>query len=758
MEMKKHISVLATGNPASGSGVAPIVMSNNPQFNVEFETHGGLDNNAFYFTVKIENNYTIYKLIKNNVRSNGAFRGGYLAIAFSIPRGYELESSNPYQVLLKLWDKFKESCMTLKDKQLGVYEYNNSTVDKTVLDETAQSFTLRQTKRPYRPMNSKGKVALVIQPNNKIEELLSDIQYPEFSDFCEILIAEHAGDVSNYALLNNLKIPRPVSFALFVDGKFKKNITDREQKITITTNLNSLFYNNVAVEFSITEIENGNNVQIKSISYTNGEADNSVVVKNDINGIDIDEANEKIEVSTSGWAAPKTYKYHVEILPAEARKFFTDNKNALSITKGERRIIFDKDLNFELTGEEIGLVNKGEIRVNISENKKYRLSSNTRPIFEANKLKITVERVPTEQNPAITHGNDLNKKKSIRDIRNNPFKEVKLYVVGKIAMDIAKKNESIIVECKDFNGKLVLSSRISLSKSANGDNALEGTIYIPEELATRCQSISIIAGYNEYTSQINSSNNEWQIDDSKKKGLAIKKLMFPITAIMVASALVIGSIFGMFIGSKVIGKWNNETTTDSLASMDKSGSDDTDSPTDINKEDVESFIEQANDNLDKKDVTFEEIHSLYNESLNFSSAMTSEEGIKMGKKIREYENLAIAIETGDIDNAKKIAGSKYINKQHADKVRILREPSDCNGITSFEQIEDTGIEPRNIEQNNVSKNNSTKVKCENCGQLIEQSKLNRHKLSHHAYKCPICGKKFISQEELDKHVLKSHDR
>ena len=76
MSELKHISVVAVGNPDGNGGVGEIAMYNSPQFNVRHDIHPGLGDNSYYFSVKIEKNYTVYKLIKNKVRSKGALRDG----------------------------------------------------------------------------------------------------------------------------------------------------------------------------------------------------------------------------------------------------------------------------------------------------------------------------------------------------------------------------------------------------------------------------------------------------------------------------------------------------------------------------------------------------------------------------------------------------------------------------------------------------------------------------------------------------------
>ena len=112
MALNKCIAVKICGNPDSNSGFTPIFLFNSPSFSIEDEFYVGFDNCSFFYTIRTTNTQTIYKLVKNNVRSYGASRAGSLVIAFSIPKGYALGNGyTPYDVLSKLKDTFLERCM-----------------------------------------------------------------------------------------------------------------------------------------------------------------------------------------------------------------------------------------------------------------------------------------------------------------------------------------------------------------------------------------------------------------------------------------------------------------------------------------------------------------------------------------------------------------------------------------------------------------------------------------------------------------------
>ena len=136
-----NISVKVCGNPDSNSGFIPLLLFNSPSFTVEDQFYVGFDNCSYFFSVKVETNQTVYKLIKNNVKSYGASRAGSLVISFSIPKGYKLEGGyTPYDVLTQLKEEFLKRCMICKDPSNESYEYKTGRVDQHILDDIINKF------------------------------------------------------------------------------------------------------------------------------------------------------------------------------------------------------------------------------------------------------------------------------------------------------------------------------------------------------------------------------------------------------------------------------------------------------------------------------------------------------------------------------------------------------------------------------------------------------------------------------------------
>lgn len=127
MSELNHISVKVVGTPNSHCGVIPLVLYNCPKFCHDYDSWGCLSYNAYYCSFKIDEEYIVYELVKNNVISNNGRRFSDLSIAFSIPRGYELETTNPYRVFIDLWNEFAKKYLFLKDVRTKVLRVPFST-------------------------------------------------------------------------------------------------------------------------------------------------------------------------------------------------------------------------------------------------------------------------------------------------------------------------------------------------------------------------------------------------------------------------------------------------------------------------------------------------------------------------------------------------------------------------------------------------------------------------------------------------------
>lgn len=725
----KYISVLAVGNPAGNAGVGPIVMFNNPQFNVENDTHGGLSDNDYYFSVKIENNYTVYKLIKNNVRSLQAIRAGYLAIAFSIPRGYELVASTPYQVLMELWRDFRDSCMTRKDPVLQVYEFNTKNIDTSVLNETAKAFSLRQTNKVYRPMdNHSSETALIVQPDDKIEELLNDVQYPEFSSYKEILIAESASNSTKYKLLSDIKIPRLVSYSVIVDGSSKGYVTDKNAPITVTSTKDSAFYQNKTETFTVSEIFEGKNIP----------------------GVSIDEAKEQIIVSTIGWATPITKKFHVHIEPSEAKNYFVRHRELLNITKDGRPIQLDNNFDFSLSGTEL----KSQIECTCGRNCEYKVKSAEELDKE---LKIVVEKIVTTPR---TVGGGIKKKYPHatfpQEQKETKVVEIKIIAAKQLLNELSSRY--LTIRCKTNDSEEpIQTSQIELVQS-NEPNFLEGHLFVPKKWSDKSVYLSFCTKACRYDSNspIDFRKGEC-LFHTKNDFKKTKRKKFSLKAIIAIVVILVTLLLGLIVGygsHSFVNKSHNpkETVTqdttagakDSLENNENQGNTDSSLEADAN-----NFLNNADATLGKKDVTFAQIHELKN---SWNGKYKDYDTDRVYEKICAYEELVNAIKKGNIGQAIELAKGKMISSQHRELVRSLNDKN-YTGVVSFCSIPQPQAEA--IASHVLTKKNE--VKCPNCQHLVNETELDNHILKNHAYICKLCNKRFKSQEELGTHLSK-HER
>lgn len=656
----KQISVLASGNPAGNAGVGPIVIFNNPQFEVGNDTHGGLGDNDYYFSLKIERNYTVYKLIKNNVRSFQAVRGGYLAIAFSIPRGYELVATNPYRVLMDLWNKFRDSCMSLKDPANQIYEFNSRNIDKDVLNEVAGGYALRATNKAYRPMNSQSsQVGLVVRPEEKIEELLKDVQYPEFSSFKEILIAEQANNTTNYSVLPGIQIPRPVSYAVVVDGMQRDSVADINKVIEVSSALNPVFYQNDTKKFSVSELQDGRL----------------------ISGVTLDEANEQVVVSTDGWASPKSQKYHIRITPQDGEVFFFQNKELLQVSKGGRRVQLDANLDFDLTGEEIAYVTSGQIVLGIADNKKYRQKSQA--VFKGNDICVTVEKIP-EQKPIIspttaTKPDSFHGKRPIpKKEKETPFVTVKLSLNRSLLEEI--KSDRLKVRCRVDNETLQ-TTQVRFTTSVDRSH-VEGCLFVPKEWRTVYIGYKIGNVWYDSVNPVNFRKDEDNFTEKDFKRGEQSSGLFSKRIVMIVCALL------LFFGGGVTGYFSRMHSEKAETEEDR-GEDENEK---LNV--FRDFLEKETGSLTKIDVTFNEIYNIKEKYDGYVKEISEDQmdGIlsnskhnEICKRIVAYDSLARSIEQCKVGDAKRLACEPLIDEQHVNQVRKLNS-SNIVDVTSFVDI------------------------------------------------------------------------
>ena len=370
-----QISLKVCGNPDANGGFQPMVIFNSPSIEIKDTVYAGFDANSYFFTIKIENNQVVYKLIKNNVSSLGASRQGSLVIGIAIPKGYKLDVASPYDVLMELKKAFITRCMTCKDPATEKYEFNTNRVQPNILDDIAGSYVLVPVQMPYRPMAVGAPIAYLTATEEKIAQLMKDVQYPTFAKYSEIVIAETVQS-PNYAPISNLPIPRLPEYTIYDNGvKMDKIIQGTNTPIIIEGNGDPLCYDNEKLSFTIEDLLVGN------------------IVPN----VKFDAVTESIHINSKALEKPRTQKVQVSFIPQDSETYFYTYRNEWVLYYGTSKINLSNDFRFSLKGEQIKILSNPQgFRVEQTRKDEYvvrRISATTNEVkIEAEKIRTTPRR------------------------------------------------------------------------------------------------------------------------------------------------------------------------------------------------------------------------------------------------------------------------------------------------------------------------------------------------------------------------------
>lgn len=214
------ISLMIYGTRLSTSGWEPLVMLNNPPF-PPLANMGvaGVGENPTYYTFRIDQNYTQYTLVYNPkyIKAHAAQRAGALKVSISIPKGYKLEGdASPYNVFIDIQRTLEEHALSRIVGKQGAFEFKATFPSDEVFAQVLNSFRLVEAKMPHRPMSSTStEVGMIIADDSLCDILFKDIQYPEFSQYKEIAIAQF-GESDN--IIKNLDIPRKPKYEIYVNN------------------------------------------------------------------------------------------------------------------------------------------------------------------------------------------------------------------------------------------------------------------------------------------------------------------------------------------------------------------------------------------------------------------------------------------------------------------------------------------------------------------------------------------------------------
>ena len=505
----KFISVKVSGNPDPNGGFGPLIMFNNPRFELKDVFYGGFESNSYYYSIRIEQSQVVYKIIKNNVRSHGAIRAGALSLAFSIPKGYKVNGYKPYAVLMDLLYTFLKNCMTCRDEIADTYEFNDVRVPLDALDETAKKYTLTKSESPWRTMSNDARIGCIQAEEIQIEQLINDVQYDEFEKYSEVLIAENVGDNCTFNRITGLEIPRRPVYTIVVDNdsNYIKKTKEVDEPITIVPKVNSRYYEWKPIRFTISELLNGDYVE----------------------GVNFDRIAEIINVSTASCKQPKIFNIRVVFATErnEATKYLLNGQ--ISISYNGYEVSLNKDFMFTLKGKEYELLNRLDL-FKITAPESLDIEFDTKPTFdsEKNELKWGTKKkekqktaasnntvtslVPTgkDRHKVETHSSDVFKlvfvieesdyNKAIIESINKKDVKSKIVVRNEASGETVSKDklilslDTIISQGKGKNGK---------SNASNKWTCLRDEIRIPKPSVSQNKyKVDLYVGNKNYTTYI----------------------------------------------------------------------------------------------------------------------------------------------------------------------------------------------------------------------------------------------------------------
>lgn len=722
MAYNHNISVKVCGNPESSGGFGPILLLNNPSFVVEDQFYVGFDKNSFFFTITTYPTQTVYKLVKNNVRSSGAFRVGSLVIAISIPKNYKLEGGyTPYDVLCALKDEFLKKCMTCKDPVRETYEYNAGKIDGHVLDEVVGKFTLTCFRTPDRVMTPNGPVGYIVETEEKIKDLFQDINYPEFDKFKEVVVATTVHTTS-YVPINNIQIPRPKKYEVIVDGERKGFYNNLEEKIPVKCpRKSSDYYDNLSREFSIQDLLDG------SVSHE---------------GVDLDTVQERVIVETESWGTPKKKKVFLAIFPEEDADYFIRNPQKLrvtlvsSYTRKEVKVSQQRLLVITLEGNEIAALKKNDgINVATTEQSKYKVTNCQ--LVKEDELHVDVEprKLPSPP-PAgkLTVHVTFREDKDLRGIRS---------------VDLQAKN------CTDH--KVVLSQKCVRLERVAHPKSHKGSFTI------MAKDIPLYGFY--LTCSI--KNEVWKTGEIKpnQKSVTVTfdKIDRPFTdRYRKPLVCVLVTMMALVLGGLSFVLYNN---------LDKGTSPTTEKET-FTEKDVEPFLSKVNSLLKTNDLEFSTVDALYTEYCTNKDTIDAYDGsmtnfCEICQRLEDYNKVRGFIRDRNVNSIEEVVNNRNFYKLNDIHMKVLQEivanpnlfEGNCESLHSFAAISElyerhTGQCYRDTTENvDVIQGGSASMKpTANSTKKTGSEKLGTTDVGNR-FSCTTCGPDmwFSSEADLKKH-------
>lgn len=738
MALNKYIAVKICGNPDSNSGFTPIFLFNSPSFSIEDEFYVGFDNCSFFYTIRTTNTQTIYKLVKNNVRSYGASRAGSLVIAFSIPKGYALRNGcTPYDVLSKLKDTFLERCMTCKDAVRETYEFNQGRIDLKILDDVAQVFFIEPKSCPNRIMPPNAPKGYIVKNNLEIEQFFHDTNYPEFDNFSEIIIADSVTQ-TNYIPINNIQIPRRINYSIYVNGKFERSCDDLNEQLTALSNKPKEYYDNKSVTYTIQELKDGKS----------------------IDGFVFDEIQERIDISTLNWAKPKSERFWIRIEPPKKFDNSLINRNLIKVVSTSDNIRLDNDLSFTLIGEQIA-----DLR-----NLTYSLADNLREKYKISSCKINGDMI-TIAIDTIRMASDIEQQH--RKFPPFPVQQNKLPIIDVqiFIEDLLKLTGNVSQINTEFkSGEDTFCSQIVSFHNTKSSRTYEGHFYVPKSNPDGHIEFSIKDTIWKSQQIMPSSDDIYQLRtfNIRKKSFVKRNRGF-VKLLAFALSILLFFISGFVAHNPLQSLFATPNTNQTSPGTEPH---DTIAYSQLTDEEANAILKDAEGRLEAKDVSFEEIETFYQKYNEDSVTLQQQDKSKFGNKIcnriKDYYSISNDIKSGNYDmvyNSILHINSLHIFDIHKNIVKKIAEGEDprskyMNEWSSFKSFLD--IDEKLSVSSNASDERIQQKSIQKDKTKVQENKKTSKKSAY--YDCEVCKKggssnyRFPTKEELNKHMESHKER
>lgn len=665
-----NISVRVNGRPASNSGHIPLVSINSPQFQLEDKEYVGFNDNSYFFTVKIAENYVMYKLVKNNVRSHNAIRPSTFHIAFSIPKGYQLANEvTPYDVLKTLLEFFLDKCLECKDSIRGTYEFKDGLVDQHVLDEVVSSFSIIPSETPWRIMNTKGSIGYYLGDDQTIKQILADVQYPEFQNFSEIVFANSANG-STYVPIDKLEVPRKIAYSLYIDNQPEGVVIDESRPISISSHEDPICYTN------------------KTLTFTIEEALASKVSEH----VNINKAAETIRVSTQGLAEERVTTIQIVVVPNEYQQNFV-GKNLFLLIGQNDMINIDKNLCYTLRGTENSQDFKNSLKLELKTNE-YVLKGFT---LHGNEMRVTVEPRPQMKPKELTPTKLRTKAGQHKYPATIPSSEnnIKLPVVD-LAIRLSNCVQStglMKVSLREKNKRNIIASTTARFNLTNRTGEKEAHFYIDKYLINSASYILFKLNNTTYKANIgkdvvrNGIGNYILLtdEDFEKEKITLFKLY---KKLIILAAILISAIILTICATLLIN--HHSDIPNPAPSPDPSYPD---HPIGATDDQIKDILDTINKKLNAKDLSFDDVTNIYNQyakdSVHFNQVDNDKlEGKTIGR-INDYYNVVVAIKNGDVNIIESYLkkDNLHIYTKHRNSLCLTCKAFFPNGYSSAQKNE-----------------------------------------------------------------------